>query len=316
MPLSSRRRGRGGNGLDAWPGYVDALSTLLLVVIFVLLVFVLGQAFLSVALSGRDRALQKLDAEISRLSEMLSLSHSNEAALRARQGVLDASLAAEAAELGRAKAKVTETGTTVDQLNAQIAALRQQLAAIADALDLSQKQLRDRDTHIADLDRKLNLALADRIEQLKRYRSEFFGRLNQVLSGQKGISVVGDRFVFQSEVLFPVGSAVLSPAGRSEIDKLAATLRSIASKIPPDLPWMLRVDGHADRQLPKGATVDPNWQLSADRAISVVRLLIADGVSPAHLAAAGFGEFQPLDQGQTQAAYARNRRIELRLTDR
>ncbi len=315
MALSRRRRS-GGNGLDAWPGYVDALSTLLLVVIFVLLVFVLGQAFLSVALSGRQKALEQLSAQVAQLSEMLSLEKSHENALRSAESRLAADLAVKERRIDSDTALSASQASSVSLLNAQLAALRQQLAAIAAALDLSKSQLAARDVHIADLDRKLNLALADRVEELKRYRSEFFGRLSQVLAGQKGIAVVGDRFVFQSEVLFPVGSADLSPAGGAEIGKLASTLKLIIPKIPADLNWVLRVDGHADRQRAKGGSDALNWQLSAARAISVVRLLIADGIPATHLAAAGFGEYQPLDPAETAAAYARNRRIELRLTDR
>ena len=315
MALSRRRRS-GGNGLDAWPGYVDALSTLLLVIIFVLLVFVLGQAFLSVALSGRQKALERLSAEVAQLSQMLSLEKSHEATLLASENAVTAALAVKERLLSRETALSSSQAASVALLNAQLTALRQQLAAIASALDLSQTQLKERDVRIDDLDRKLNLALADRVEELKRYRSEFFGRLSQVLAGQKGIAVVGDRFVFQSEVLFPVGSAEMSPAGAAEIGKLALTFKQIIPKIPAELPWVLRVDGHADRQRPKGGSDDLNWQLSASRAISVVRLLIEDGIAANHVAAAGFGEYQPLDAADTPSAYARNRRIELRLTDR
>ncbi len=315
MALTRRRRG-GGNGLDAWPGYVDALSTLLLVIIFVLLVFVLGQAFLSVALTGREHALERLTAQIARLTTMLALEETTDVKLKISASTLTRELATERRDLANEKTLTTSQAASVTLLNAQLVELRQQLAAIAAALDISKQQLAARDEHISDLDRKLNIALADKVEELKRYRSEFFGRLQQVLAGEKGVAVVGDRFVFQSEVLFPVGSAQLSPAGAAQIRKLAETLKQIAPKIPADLPWVLRVDGHADRQRAKGVTVDTNWELSTARAINVVRLLIAEGIAPVHLAAAGFGEFQPLDAGSTEAAYAKNRRIELRLTDR
>ena len=315
MALSRRRRSV-GNGLDAWPGYVDALSTLLLVIVFVLLVFVLGQAFLSVALNGRQKALERLSEQVAQLSRMLSLEETHEAALKASAQALSATLAGKEKALAVGERLTAAQAADVATLNVQLTAMRQQLAAIAAALDLSKSQLAARDVHIADLDRKLNLALASRVEELKRYRSEFFGQLSEVLKGQQGIAVVGDRFVFQSEVLFPVGSAELSGDGRGEIDKLAATLKGIIPKIPAAIAWVLRVDGHADRQRAKGATDALNWTLSAERAISVVRLLIADGIPPTHLAAAGFGEYQPLDEADTPAAFARNRRIELRLTDR
>ncbi len=312
----ARRRSAHGNGLDAWPGYVDALSTLLLVVIFVLLVFVLGQAFLSVALNGRQHALERLSTEIARLSEMLSLERGRDATLRLDVTSLQSALGASRAELSHEKTLTASQASSVALLNAQLVQLRQQLAAIAKALDLSETEVHARDVRISDLDQKLNIALADKVELLKKYQSEFFEKLSRVLAGEKGVAVVGDRFVFQSEVLFPVGSAELSTAGTDQIRKIAASLKQVIPRIPANVPWILRVDGHADRQRPKGASDLTNWTLSAERAISVVRLLIAEGIPPDHLAAAGFGEYQPLDPANTPAAYAKNRRIELRLTDR
>jgi chemotaxis protein MotB len=200
-------------------------------------------------------------------------------------------------------------------LTKQIDALRAQLAQIAAALNLAHQDAQAKDARIADLGAKLNAALVSKVAELQRYRSEFFGRLRDVLAGRPGIAVVGDRFVFQSEVLFPPGSADLSAGGAAEIHKLAATLKDLQAKIPADLPWVLRVDGHADRQAIHGKFAS-NWELSAERAINVVRLLAADGIPANRLAAAGFGEFQPLDTADTPAAFAKNRRIELRLTDR
>jgi chemotaxis protein MotB len=416
-----RRRSGGAGTLNPWPGYVDALSTLLMVLVFVLLVFVLAQAFLSVALNGRDRALDRLGRQVAELADMLSLEKGKSADLSAsvrqltddlqaardaaatetaqagalqdalakagaardsatadatllRQRLSDANAGlaaagrrtaalenqladattradAQAAEnlshladqvralmalrdqLTAQAAKAADANTAltkqlaadkqladtdkakIDLLTKQIDALRTQLAQLAAALDLSQKSDAAKDIRIADLGAKLNAALASKIAELQRYRSEFFGRLRQVLAGRAGIAVVGDRFVFQSEVLFPAGSADLTSAGREQIGALAATLKSIAHDIPADLPWVLRVDGHADRQAVHGKFAS-NWELSAERAINVVRLLAADGVPSNRLAAAGFGEFQPIDTATTPAAYARNRRIELRLTDR
>ncbi len=328
-----RRGGRGstrGNGLDAWPGYVDALSTLLMVIIFVLLVFVLAQAFLSVTLSGRTNALDRLSREMTQLNQLLSLekgrSHALElsvATLRAEHArdadtasTLTAAVASDALKL-QAQDKLTgDAQGQVTLLNQQLAELQKQLTAIAQALDVSQSAVKDRDVKITDLGNKLNLALADKVEELKRYRSEFFGRLSKLLAGRPGIRVVGDRFVFQSEVLFPIGSADLSPAGREQMTALARTLKGIAGEIPPDVPWIMRVDGHADRQPIAHSAFPSNWELSAARAITVVKLLIAEGVKPQNLAATAFSQFQPLDGGETPDAFARNRRIELRLTDR
>ncbi len=325
-----RRRGVRGNGLDAWPGYVDALSTLLMVIIFVLLVFVLAQAFLSVALNGRQTALDRLSREMAQLTQLLSLERGHGHALElsvatlrlqhqgdaATAATLSSEVAADTAKLAAADKLGSDAQAQVALLNRQLAELQQQLAAIVQALDLSQKDLKDRDARITDLGNRLNIALADKVNELKRYRSEFFGRLSALLAGRPGIRVVGDRFVFQSEVLFPPGSAELSAAGREQMRTLARTLKQIAAEIPPDLPWILRVDGHADRQPIVSAAFPTNWELSSARAITVVKLLIAEGVRPQNLAATAFSQFQPLDDGNGPEAFTRNRRIELRLTDR
>jgi chemotaxis protein MotB len=373
--MALRRRG-GHTTLDAWPGYVDALSTLLMVVIFVLLVFVLAQAFLSVSLSRKNSELATLTQQIAQLSDMLSLEKGRTADLTAAvaglnhdvqtaeasrdalrqtlagvQTKLDSAQAANAtlrdqngtllAQLSDAQTEAKSTDTrmaalqaqadaaaaagdklTHDEaqialLNQQLTQLRLQLAAIAADLDLAQTNDKAKTAQIADLTTKLNVALANKVTELQRYRSEFFGRLREVLAGRPGITIVGDRFVFQSEVLFPVGSADMSASGQTQIKALARTLLEISQKIPPTLPWIMRVDGHADRQpLAPGGKFTSNWELSAERAINVVRFLIAQGVPETHLAAAAFGDTEPLAQGSTQADYAKNRRIELRLTDR
>ena len=201
-------------------------------------------------------------------------------------------------------------------LNQQIDQLKTQLTAISSSLELTQQQNQAKDAQIANLGQRLNVALAAKVEELQHYRSEFFGKLRTLLSNRSGITVVGDRFVFQSEVLFPVGSADLTAAGVAQMTTLAITIKDIASEIPPDLHWILRVDGHTDPQPVKGGQFPSNWELSAERAITVVRLLIADGVPAEHLAATAFGEYQPFGPGETPDAYAKDRRIELRLTDR
>lgn len=433
--MAGRIRRRGGNGLDAWPGYVDALSTLLMVIIFVLLVFVLSQAFMTVALNGRSQALDKANQQLSALADALSLERGRTAALQlsvsqlggelaartadrnslARQ-FADANLAiqaataantrlqtqateakgqadAAAAQLTASKrqlaemqqqiaaldrtvvigkdtlqAKLSDLAKLSDEaraltalrdelekqaqdaaaramteaqrsaavehqlaeetklgssaraqialLNQQIDQLRTQLSAIAASLDLTQQQSTGKDAQIANLGEKLNLALAARVEELQQYRSEFFGKLRALLANRSGIQIVGDRFVFQSEVLYPVGSADLTPAGIAQMTTLAVTIKDIAAEIPPDVHWVLRVDGHTDPQPVKSGDFASNWELSAKRAITVVKLLIANGVPPNHLAATGFGEYQPFGAGDTPDAYAKDRRIELRLTDR
>ena len=463
-----RRRGS-GDELNPWPGYVDALSTLLMVIIFVLLVFVLAQAFLSVSLTGRDQALDRLNRQVAELTDLLSLERGRSgelqvslarinrdlqaaggardelsrqlALLRDERGRLstdrdalqaernrlsdrlaDAELQAQSAaaraealqgrladaagrtdaagqeavtavgelaetrrQLAQARAQLAELDRTVkadkDTIEARLAELarlgeearrlaalrdelerqareaaaratteeqrraasdaqlseekrfgdsarahialltrqvedlRAQLGRLAASLDAAERSGRDKDTRIADLGARLNLALADKVEELQRYRSEFFGRLRQVLQNRPGIQVVGDRFVFQSEVLFPAGSADLTREGQEQMRALAKTLKGIAAEIPRDLDWILRVDGHADRQPVRGAFAS-NWELSSQRAINVVKLLVEEGVPANRLAATGFGEHRPLDGADGPASYARNRRIEVRLTDR
>lgn len=429
------RRHNGGNGLEAWPGYVDALSTLLMVIIFVLLVFVLAQAFLSVALSGRSKELQQATKQLAELTNALSLERGKAADLQLSVAQLGQQLTARSAERDRLSKQLTDVQAavqmataanaqlrsqltdvsgqknaaqadlaaardqlaemkkqiaqldrtvTVDKdtlqaklsdmaklaeqaralaalrddlekqaqdaaaramteqqrrqavelqlsdekklgdsakaqialLNQQIDQLKQQLASVAAALDLTQQQNKDKDVQITNLGQKLNAALATKVQELQQYRSEFFGQLRKVLANRPGIQIVGDRFVFQSEVLFPVGSADLSPSGVAQMTALAVTIKDIAKDIPPDIHWIMQVDGHTDPQPVKGGQFGSNWELAAARAITVVKVLISDGVPPDHLAAAAFAEFQPFVEGDTPDDYAKDRRIELRLTDR
>ncbi len=470
----------GRRSINIWPGFVDALATLLLVVIFVLMVFMIAQYFLTVALSGRDLALQQLREEVSSLADLLSLERADNAELRinvaqlsaemqtsieardalttqlatlsderksllsqiaslmterddlsgrvseldderaslasqlaALTGRIEASeekeaeaarLAAELAEAYRAidadrekvetliaeiaileslrdevtakllaaeqtldeqrklsdeqKAKLSaaeelaaerderlsqlslrlsraeesavtaheqaasqtklseEAQRKVDLLNRQIASLREQLGRLNDILDATDSQNKEQQVQIADLGRRLNIALASKVQELARYRSEFFGRLRQVLGEHPDIQIVGDRFVFQSEVLFETGSAELGAEGQIQMARLARTLLDISRDIPAELDWVLRVDGHTDNRPIRTAQFPSNWELSSARAISVVKFLISQGLPPNRVAATGFGEFQPIDTDDDEIAYRRNRRIELKLTQR
>jgi len=466
---SERRRGRGGN-LDVWPGYVDALSTLLMVIIFVLLVFVLAQGFLSVALSSREKAMDQLNLRVAELAELLSLEAAQGEQLRQQLGRLgddlrgtaaardaamqslallreererltserdglrgerdrlgarlsDLELAARSASdragamerqmaeaLGRAertggdaarlqrdlrgsqtelaaaqaaleamrreaqtldrqvlveretvtqrlsemarlseqiraltalrdelerraaqeqrgreraeaesgeRARLAESAAAqVALLTRQTEALRAELARLSRALDLAEAEGRDRNAQIALLGQRLNAALAARVEELQRYRSDFFGRLRDVLGERPEVRIVGDRFVFQGEVLFAPGSAELSDAGLRQLRDLAAVLSEVTPLIPADVAWVLRVDGHADRTPIRSARFASNWELAAARAIAVAQILIAEGLPANRVAATSFGDAQPIDPGDSPQALARNRRIELRLTDR
>ncbi len=264
-----------------------------------------------------------LEDQISRLRASLSGAESERDRLKsaaegsgagmasAQQKLDDASkaLAAEKQVSGKALSEI-------EILNQQIGALRRQLAALEDALDASEKKGRESQARVADLGSRLNVALAQRVQELSRYRSDFFGRLREILGNRADIRVVGDRFVFQSEVLFDSGQAVLNAVGNTELDQLANALLELEKQIPPEIAWVLRVDGHTDVRPIASAQFPSNWALSAARAISVVQYLISKGVSPQRLVAAGFGEFQPLDDAKNDDAYKRNRRIELKLTER
>jgi chemotaxis protein MotB len=330
---------------DYWPSFVDVLTNLLLVFIFLLSLFALVQYLLSREITGKDTVLQRLNAQIAELTEMLALEKSsksemsdNLASLSANlaaaendktrlQGLLDAQTAAgsaagsQVATLGGqldAEKQVSQRALDqVELLNEQIAALRRQIAAIETALDASEAKDKESQTQIADLGKRLNVALAQRVQELSRYRSDFFGRLREILGDRPDIRVVGDRFVFQSEVLFPVGSDQISPAGNDELAKVADAVAQLAAEIPGDIGWVLQVNGHTDKQpISGGGRFHSNWDLSAARAISVVQFLASKGIAPEHLVAAGYGEFQPLDDEKTPDAYAKNRRIELKLTER
>ena len=390
MAAIARRRQRDTN---IWPGFVDALATLLMVIMFLLMVFVLAQFFLGQALSGRDLALSRLQNQVSELAELLSLERRNTddlrknfaqlseelqisvalrddlktslgrlrqqadetklklatalatietdkskistqleeltslvqdvAGLRALRDELQAKIAAMAGKLEQSGEKLLaeldiskSARAKVALLNQQMAALRQTLAKIAEALEVSEKLATDQKVQIASLGKRLNAALAAKVHELSRYRSEFFGRLREVLGAQKGVRIVGDRFVFQSEVLFAKGLVDVGEAGKKQLRQLALTLDEISKKIPPDIDWVLRVDGHTDKDPINTARFPSNWELSAARAISVAQFLISQGLPPRRLVAAGFGEFQPLEDRDSEISKRRNRRIELKFTSR
>ena len=343
MGLARARRSEAG--MNYWPGFVDALSTLILGIIFVLTVFVVVQFYLTQEVTGKDTALARLNAQIAQLTELLSLEKTGKLSLEEQMAQMRANLASAEGERDRykglyegvgsgaadAQGKANELSGQLDSekrltaralaqvevLNQQIAALRRQLSALEEALDATEKKDKDSQARIADLGQRLNVALAQRVQELSRYRSDFFGRLRAILGNRPDIRIVGDRFVFQSEVFFDTGKSTLDkPEGRAELDALASALLELEKKIPGEIAWVLRVDGHTDVRPINSPQFKNNWELSAARAISVVQYLIAKGVSPQRLVAAGFGEFQPIDSDKTDEAFNRNRRIELKLTER
>ncbi|ABQ38826.1 MULTISPECIES: peptidoglycan -binding protein [Bradyrhizobium] len=342
--MALARTRRGDSGLNYWPGFVDALSTLVLSIVFLLTVFLVVQFFLSQEVTGKDKALEQLNAKIAQLNEMLSLEKLGKLSLDDQVAQLRAGLANAEAERDRVKGlydglasagsnaagRTNELNRALDSekqvtaramaqievLNQQISALRRQLAALEDALDASEKRDKESQNRIADLGSRLNVALAQRVQELTRYRSEFFGRLRAILGNRPDIRVVGDRFVFQSEVFFDTGQATLLPEGQQELNSVATALVDLDKQIPAEISWVLRVDGHTDVRPINSPVFKSNWELSSARAISVVQYLISLGVPAQRLVAAGFAEFQPLDPGNTEDAFRRNRRIELKLTER
>lgn len=362
---SGALRRRSDDGDDSWPGFVDALSTLLLVLVFLLSIFALSQFFLGNALQGRDAALARLEARVAELGDLLSLERASNSDLRETVSALSASLSAATGErdglrtrLAEAEAALSDMKAALDtarreadgiaaaredlaaryrtaqddlrrerdvsararaeivELEASLVALRQQLAQLSAALEASEQRDREQQATIVDLGRRLNVALAGKVAELASYRSEFFGRLKAALGQRAEIRIDGDRFIFQSELLFASGSAALGFEGREQMRRVARTLIDIGAGIPPDIDWILRVDGHTDRVPISTGEFANNWELSAARAIAVVEFLISEGVPPNRLAAAGFGEYQPVAAGDDPASLARNRRIEMRFTQR
>ena len=327
-----------------WPGYVDMLSTLLLVVIFLMSLFMLSNFFITQQTSGKDTLLSRLNRQLSQLTELLALERSKKESVEDSLSALQATLvdkdkenqrltgligeqggktegaesraATLGGELDQQKKITNEALAKVEILNQQLNALRLQLAALQEALQASEAKDRDSQVKIADLGQRLNVALAKKVQELARYRSDFFGKLREVLGARPEFQVVGDRFVFAADVLFDSGVADLKSDATPQLDKLADALKQLETEIPGDIAWVLRIDGHTDIKPITNALFPSNWELSSARAISVVRYLIDQGVPANRLVAAGFGEFQPLDSSDSDEALRRNRRIELKLTER
>ena len=383
MALASRRSQR---DINIWPGFVDALTTLLLALVFLLTLFVLAQFFLGEALLGRDNALRRLQGDMGDLAELLSLerkanqdlrgniaqmSQELESSVAARDGLAErtralglkldeterdlrtsraataeaqekiartvadiAALTALRDELEKKTAGLAARVETTDRnlieerkvsesaraqvalLNRQMASLREQLTRLNETLQASEKLSAEQNVQISALGSRLNAALAGKVQELSRYRSEFFGRLREVLGGHPDIRIVGDRFVLQSEVLFETGSADIGAGGAEQLARLAALLAELSRRIPADIDWVLRIDGHTDRIPISTPRYPSNWELSSARALSVLRFLMTRGLPANRLAAAGFGEYHPLDERRDEIAYRRNRRIEIKLTER
>ena len=376
----ARLRNRFKRSTDIWPGFVDAISTLLLVLIFLLTLFLASEFFLSKMLSKKDDALEGLNLQIFQLSELLSLEKKENKDLtntisalneklnsanftsdlirmefndlqnknielsnilksikNEKKQLLDnvnkldtdnknleikvrellATLSATKVKLTQVEEEVKLSEAAKNQvtvLNIQISDLREQLSLIESLLEINREELKKKDVQIVELGRKLNTALAVRVGELNKYKSEFFGRLREILGNTKGVQIVGDRFIFQSEVLFESGSAEIGINGVNELNKLSKILLDITEKIPNDIPWVLQIQGHTDQNPISTFLYPSNWELSSARAISVGRVLINAGINADKISVAGFAEFQPLEIGDDEESLRKNRRIEIKLT--
>ena len=369
-----------------WPGFVDGLATLLMVIIFVLMVFVLIQANLAYRVSGQDATLGEMRQQLASLSELLNIerrasadlaadlaqlqiqletSETDRSALAEQLALVQATLGTRTSELttlsakqadteaalatardalderlralqmvegqlaltearnrtqqqtmGDLEAETTASKAELAQMTLVLAGLRQRIEELTALLAEKDRQAEADKVAIANLGKSLNNALASRVQELQQFRSEFFGRLRDVLKGRDDVQIVGDRFVFQSEVLFAPGQADIGPTGQSQLAQLAVALADIAAKIPDDINWVLQVDGHTDNLPVRAGRYADNWDLSTERALSVVRFLVLQGVPAKRLAATGYDEFQPLTNGDSVADRRLNRRIELKITQR
>ena len=343
-------RSGGRSGGDYWPGFVDALASLLLVLIFVLTIFFIAQFFVGQALTGKDSALASLNDRINQLTELLALARADKSALEDQIKDLRASLDAETGKRAEAESQIAilmgelqtaKTGGSeaeakvvvlqsdldkqtqissdalaqVELLNQQLAALRQQLATLEAALDAAEKRDEENQAVIADLGERLNAALAQKVQELQSYRSDFFGKLRAILGDRPDVIVVGDRFILPSEIFFESGSAEINEAGKRELSKIADVLIELNGEIPSEVNWILRVDGHTDKNPISTPEYPSNWHLATARALNVVLFMIGEGVPAKRLVPAGFGEFHPLDEGSNADALRRNRRIEFKLTE-
>src|SRR6478736_4913499 len=312
-------RARRDSGMNYWPGFVDALSTLVLGIIFLLTIFVVVQFYLTQEVTGKDTALSRLTAQIAQLTELLSLEKTGTMSLEEQLASLRSSLSGAENERDRYKGLYEGVGSGAADAQGKVNELSSQVDAEKRLTARALAQVEVLNQQIAALRRQLSAleeALAQRVQELSRYRSDFFGRLRAILGNRPDIRIVGDRFVFQSEVFFDTGQALLLPEGRTELDKLATALIDLDKQIPSEIGWVLRVDGHPDMRPINSPLFKSNWELSSARAISVVQYLVFLGVPAQRLVAAGFAEFQPLDTAPTEEAYKRNRRIELKLTER
>ncbi len=330
--------------LDIWPGYVDALSTMLMMVALVLVIMMAAQFALSNALNTREAQMSELALSLQKLNDALNIEKSQSESLRGQKSQLEARVKQAESDAAQARNRLTEsegklaglvgerdsakremerafqeTTTLKVQLTdmvRQIEELNKKLSLLTADLQSAKSSISEKEITIKDLDAKLKRKMLEKVEELSEYRSEFFGRLKRALGNRPDIKVVGDRFVFQSEVFFQTASADVQESGKEQLAKLADTLKELAKTIPKDINWVLNVVGHTDKRPINMPQFRSNWELSSARAISVVKFLVEQGIPAERLSATGYGEYQPIDSGNSEEALSRNRRIELKFTPR
>ena len=202
------------------------------------------------------------------------------------------------------------------ELNRNVEKLNNRLEELSKLLISAEEEDRKKKIKIENLGKKLNQALAGKLQELSEYQSIFFKKIKEALGDRKDIKVEGDRFIFPSEIFFESGSDIIQTEGIKKLSDIAKSLNEISEKIPSKIDWVLRIDGHTDKIPINNEKFNSNWHLSSSRAINIVKLLIENGISPNRLVAAGFGEHSPLISQENEEAYKKNRRIEIKLTRR
>ena len=275
----------------------------------------------------KDSTIFNLRGKISELNNVLSLSEDKQKQQLEKLELLQSQIVSleqenqtqketSLEEIKNMEIQASKTLEQVEILSNQIDTLQKEIALLNDALEASESQALIKDLEIEVLGEKLNKALTSKVFELQKYRSEFFGKLQSILGDRKDIKIVGDRFIFESELLFDSASADLQLSGKEKLSEIGLTLKETTNDIPSDIDWIIMVEGHTDKKPIQTIRYPSNWELSSARANTVLKLLLDLGFPPNRLASAGYGEFYPISNGETESDLQQNRRIELKLTSR
>lgn len=353
------------NQINIWPGFVDVLATLLIVTIFTIMISSITQIYFNDVLSKKKIQITKLDEEIIKIGDLLSMEKKENLSLEEKNKILDVSiknlnkkiLFLESEEkkneleiklnlnkisllneknknltknlenkknqnillndsIEENKKEMNKNLISIKNLENNIVKLNKQISQLSDLLSESEKRDKKNKVVIKNLGKKLNLALAGKVQELSNYQSIFLKKIKESLANRSDVIISGDRFIFPSEIFFESANDQLGVNGNLELKKIAKSLREVSQIIPKDIDWVLRIDGHTDKRPISNQKFSSNWHLSSSRAINIVNFLINEGVSPKRLVAAGFGEYSPILDLNTEEAFKKNRRIEIKLTNR